>query len=363
MAESNKNIVVCCDGTGNQYGATNTNVVKLFGALDLSDPSAQVGFYDPGVGTGNPRGASTPLRRVLGKAGGLAFGSGLYRNIADGFQYLMGTYEPGDRVYVFGFSRGAYTARALTGMLHMFGLLQPGNTNLIPYVIEMFRKKVPGKKQKASEHFRVAAGFKKTYSRECKPHFIGVWDTVKTVGTWDALKVMAKWQTALPFTYSMPDTSFGRHAIAIDERRSRFRTNLWQARKDNSMQQVWFAGVHSDVGGGYKEPGLSDIALKWMLEGAEHQGLILRPDAYDGIDGKPAEDAHNSLTLAWRPLGWKRRKVRGPGSWNSEKKSWDSKPPSVHRSVEQRIAETGYKPRLPEDHRWAGDDWSSYAED
>lgn len=362
MSSPSRNIVVCCDGTGNQYGETNTNVVKLFGALDLGNPSEQVAFYDPGVGTGNPRGAVTPLRRFFSKVGGLAFGSGIFRNIADGYRYLMETFEPGDRVFVFGFSRGAYTARALTGMLHMMGLLQPGSTNLVPYAMEMYRRRVPKSKRRADSHFKTAAGFKRTYSRECRPHFIGVWDTVKTVGLWDTLKIMARWQTALPFTFTMPDTSFGRHAVSIDEKRSRFRTNLWGARPDNNMQQVWFAGVHCDVGGGYGETGLSDIALRWMLKGAEHRGLLLRPDAFDGITGDAAQPAHNSLTPAWLPLGWKRRKIRGPGTWDEEQRSWHGTAPCLHASVEERMAATGYKPRIPAGTRYVGDDWNSYSE-
>jgi len=362
MSSTGKNVVVCCDGTGNQYGETNTNVVKLYGALDLSRPAEQVAFYDPGVGTGNPRGATTPLRRFLGKVAGLAFGAGIYRNVADAYLYLMEAYEPGDRVFVFGFSRGAYTARALTGMLHMLGLLQPGSANLVPYAIEMYRKRVPKSEKKEAAHFKTADGFKRTYSRECKTHFIGVWDTVKTVGIWDTLKIMARWQTALPFTYKMLGTSYGRHAISIDEKRSRFRTNMWQARSDNHMQQVWFAGVHCDVGGGYGETGLSDIALTWMLEGARHCGLVLRPDALQGLKCDATQKAHNSLTPAWMLLGWKRRKIRGPGVWNEGTRSWESRPPSVHASVKERMEATGYKPRLPEGTRFVGDDWDSYAE-
>ncbi|MHC5011608.1 MAG: DUF2235 domain-containing protein [Planctomycetota bacterium] len=360
--KNGKNIVVCCDGTGNQYGATNTNVVKLFEALDLDDPTRQVGYYDPGVGTGNPRGAITRTRRFFGRVLGLAFGTGIYRNIADAYEYLMETFEEDDRVYVFGFSRGAYTARALTGLLRMCGLLQPGSRSLVPYALEMFRKRVPKKKDKKEKHWAVAAGFKNTYARTCKPHFIGVWDTVKSVGIWDALKLMTKWQTALPFTYAMPDVAFGRHAISIDEKRSRFRPNMWERRADGSMQQVWFAGVHCDVGGGYPEDGLSDIALEWVLKGAEHRGLLLRKDAYAKIDGKATQDAHNSLKLFWMPLGWKRRKVRGPGAWDDATRTWEERPPSVHASVEIRKEETGYEPKLPPGTKYVSDAWEDYSE-
>ncbi len=356
-----KNIVICCDGTGNQYGAANTNVVKLFRALDLSGDAGtqQVAFYDPGVGTGNPRGAITRSRVVASQILGLAFGVGVFRNISDAYRYLMEEYEPGDHVYIFGFSRGAYTARALTGMLHMLGLLHSGSWNQIPYALELYRKRVPKDEDGKAEHFKTARGFKDTFSRECKPHFIGVWDTVKTVGVWDALKIQAKWQTALPYTFSMPDVAFGRHAISIDERRSRFRPNMWSHREDNTMQQVWFAGVHSDIGGGYKESGLSDIALNWMLKGAQHQGLSLRADAYDQIHPAPTQEMHNSLTWKWIAAGWKRRAVRGPGEWNEQTKSWAARPPSVHESVRIRMDSTDYQPGLPADARFVDDGWDS----
>ena len=337
-----KNIVICCDGTGNQYGATNTNVVKLFQALDLGNDATprQVAFYDPGVGTGNPRGAITRTRVFISRVLGLAFGTGIYRNMSDAYGYLMEQYQPDDRVYIFGFSRGAYTARALTGMLHMLGLLQPGSSNLIPYALELYRKRMPKDDVRRSEYFKVARGFKKTYSRVCKPHFIGVWDTVKTVG----------------------HVAFGRHAISIDEKRSRFRPNMWGYRDDNNLQQVWFAGVHSDVGGGYKEFGLSDIALQWMLKGAEHEGLVLRKDAYEDINPKPEQDMHNSLKWYWMPAGWKRRTVRGPGTWNEKTRSWDAHPPAVHESVLARKEKMDYEPSLPAGSRFVDDSWGAYSE-
>ncbi|MCG7932726.1 MAG: DUF2235 domain-containing protein [Candidatus Thiodiazotropha lotti] len=360
-----KNIVICCDGTGNQYGSTNTNVVKLFQAVDLSSDTKpkQVAYYDPGVGTGNPRGFTTRTRVLLSQISGLAFGSGVYRNIADSYLYLMENYEPGDRVYIFGFSRGAYTVRALVGILHMLGLLHSGSSNLVPYALELYRKRIPKEKDKKADYFRIAQGFKRTYSNECKPHFVGVWDTVKTVGIWDALKVMAKWQTTLPYTYSMPDVSFGRHAISIDEKRSRFRSNLWEARGDNNMQQVWFAGVHSDVGGGYSDSGLSDIALTWILKGAQHHGLILRPDAFEQLNPDPTQEMHNSLIKnGWFLLGWKPRSVRGPGKWNQSMKSWQMRPPAIHKSVQTRMEEKDYSPSLPQDIHIVDDSWDSYFE-
>jgi len=158
-----KNIVVCCDGTGNQFGAENSNVVKLYKTL-MCD-AEQIAYYHPGVGTMGARAALTRITQWWTRVLGLAFGYGISDNVADAYQFLMREFQPGDRVYVFGFSRGAYTARALCGMLHIVGLLTDGNDALIPYAIRMIKRK--------HIDFAVAADFKNTFSRECKPHSSG----------------------------------------------------------------------------------------------------------------------------------------------------------------------------------------------
>src|ERR1700733_13121138 len=235
-----KNIVICCDGTGNEFGNKNSNVIKLYKTLVCD--AGQVAYYHPGVGTMGARSALTGIGKWWTRVIGLAFGYGFSDNVADAYQFLMRTFEPDDTVYVFGFSRGAYTARALCGMLHSVGLLSVGNEGLIPYAIRMVKSK--------KIEFGVAADFKKTFSRECKPCFVGVWDTVCSLGwVYDAVH--------FPFTTATknPDLRFVRHAISIDERRAFFRQNLFGT--PNNPQQdvveVWFAGVHSDVGGSYLE--------------------------------------------------------------------------------------------------------------
>src|SRR2546425_7407147 len=134
-----KNIVICCDGTGNQFGEQNSNVVKLYQTL-VSNAS-QIPYYHPGVGTMGTRNALTSIGKWWTRKIGLAFGYGISDNIADAYQFLMRAFEPGDQVYVFGFSRGAYTARALCGMLHVVGLLTEGNEGLIPYAIRMIKRR------------------------------------------------------------------------------------------------------------------------------------------------------------------------------------------------------------------------------
>ena len=236
-----KNIVICCDGTGNEFGDNNSNVVKLYSTLVI-DGRMQIGYYHPGVGTMGAPTATNKLSKAWSIVMGLAFGAGLLTNVGDAYRYLMNTYEEGDRVFLFGFSRGAYTVRALAGVLHMFGLLCPGNDGLIPYITQMYAKKT--RQAGGMKHtFEVAEGFKETFCRDCPLHLVGVWDTVSSVGwTWDPLK--------LPYTAQNPAMLNGRHAVSIDERRCYFRNNLWgPVLTGQNIKQVWFAGVHSDVGG------------------------------------------------------------------------------------------------------------------
>jgi uncharacterized protein (DUF2235 family) len=270
-----KNIVICCDGTGNEFGDHNSNVVKLYSAL-IIDGQRQTGYYHPGVGTMGAPMAHNKISKAWSIAIGLGFGGGLLQNVGDAYRYLMDVYERDDKIFLFGFSRGAYTVRALAGLLHMYGLLCPGNDGLIPYIINLYAKKT--RKAGGMTHtFEVASGFKDTFGRQCPLHFVGLWDTVSSVGwIWDPVK--------LPYTAQNPDMANGRHAVSIDERRCYFRSNLWGPEihtKDvnQNIKQVWFAGVHSDVGGSYSYPvcGLSQITLEWMVCEARQFGLLIDP--------------------------------------------------------------------------------------
>src|SRR5712692_6398951 len=203
-----RNIVVCCDGTANKFGTRNTNVVHLFRTL-VQDPKTQVAYYHPGLGTMGAPGAWTRTSQWLSRLLGLAFGRGLSDDIGAAYVFLMHHYQAGDKLFLFGFSRGAYTVRALAGMLHMFGLIRKGNEPLVPYAIRMLTKL-------DRDTFKVAENFKATFSRECQTYFVGVWDTVSSVGWFrDPLTI--------PYSANNPDIAIGRHAIAIDERRAFFR--------------------------------------------------------------------------------------------------------------------------------------------
>ena len=232
------------------------------------------------------------LGRRVGMALGKGFGAGLQQNIEDAYRYLMDRFEGGDKVFLFGFSRGAYTVRALAGMLYRCGLLQKGSINLIPYASKIYNER--------SRHGK-AAGFKETYGRDCKPYFIGVWDTVGSMG-WC-------WGKKFFDATLNPDVKYGYHAVSIDEKRKKFPVSLWD--EDNkadgqTIEQVWFAGVHSDVGGWYDEVGLSDIALGWMLTKAEEQGLRLKPQCRSKLKPDSSGLYHESRTgwfwRIWRPV-------------------------------------------------------------
>jgi uncharacterized protein (DUF2235 family) len=282
-----RNLVICCDGTNNQFGPENTNVVRLVQVLDR-DPLEQRLYYDPGVGTLPEPGAMTRIMKRLSELYGLAFGAGLTLKVQEAYAYLMDFWEPGDRVYLFGFSRGAYTVRVLAGLLHTLGLLPRGNRNLVPYAMRLFsavRNDGVGASDAQAEYWKLCDGFRWAFARPVfdgdddrrfPVHFLGVWDTVSSVGwVWEPAK--------FPFTAQNPSIDVIRHAVSVDERRRFFRQNLMQKAKnrregepEQDLKELWFAGVHSDVGGGYPEQdgGLWRVAFEWML------GEALPPDAY-----------------------------------------------------------------------------------
>ncbi|MFO7324163.1 MAG: DUF2235 domain-containing protein [Pseudomonadota bacterium] len=326
-----RNIVVCCDGTANQFAVDRTNVVKLLYTLE-HDPDTQVIYYHPGIGTMEAVGAVTKIGRRVTKLLGKAIGYGLETDIRDAYVFLMHNFQPCDRVYMFGFSRGAYTVRAVASLLHMYGLIQPGNEPLVPYAIRMMMaarklqdRSAAGGNGKANEYFQLADDFKDHFSiRNCKPHFVGIWDTVSSVG-WIENPLR------LPWTANAPNIQVGRHAIAIDERRAFFRTNLWRPGKNGGpkdIKQVWFPGVHCDVGGGYPEDesGLSKLALEWMLREATAHGLRVNPARLGHVLGRTGRNAkpdpdgrmHESLKGAWhlaefvpkRHYDWQKKKER-----------------------------------------------------
>jgi uncharacterized protein (DUF2235 family) len=302
--------VVCCDGTANQFAQDRTNVIKLYSAV-VHDTDKQVAFYHPGIGTMEPFGALSPITRKLTRLLGVAVGYGLESDIRDAYVFLMQTCEPGDCIYLFGFSRGAFTVRAVASLIRMYGTIRKGNEPLVPYAIRMLMGIQRAKDQAAAKaYFELAAEFKRTMScGDPRMRFVGIWDTVSSVG-WIENPLH------LPYEANNPDIEIGRHAVSIDERRAFFRSHLWMKNPGvesgpRDVQQVWFPGVHCDVGGGYPEQtsGLSKYALEWMLEEAKAAGLLVNPDKEAEVLGttaskqyvpaSPDAERHESLTGGW----------------------------------------------------------------
>ncbi len=380
-----KNLVVCCDGTDDEFGKNNTNVVRLYSVL-VRQADRQVAFYAPGLGTFPAPGALTPVSKWLTQTMGSAFGLGLSHNIAISYRFLMENHAPGDRIYLFGFSRGAYAVRVLAALTHACGLMDPQNRNLIPYAIDLFKAEATRAKKandleeqrtglKHPLHLPVCTHFKQTFSNTPDIHFMGLWDTVSSVGSiYDPF--------SLPFTHWNPIVQTVRHAVAIDEMRKFFRTNLWSASSSGTdVKQVWFTGDHGDVGGGYPEAesGLAKITLSWMLREAAAAGLAIDNDRLTSIfpasnlvstlaPANPLAAMHNELDRSfWKFAQWIPRR-----HWVRDQETrryalqWDFSPrPTprliesgalIHDTVFERMqADPNYRPvNLPADVRCYG---------
>jgi len=290
-----RNLVVCLDGTSNEPEVDVTNVARLFDMAIKDDD--QLVYYDPGVGTMGARSATTPLGKRLTRFGGLVIGFGVRDNVAEAYSWLMANYRAGDRIYLFGFSRGAYTALALAGMLRTVGLLSPGAENLVPYALKLYARNTSRDVSEAEDkqYWETRGEFGRKFGnpdfvRFAKNvTFLGLWDTVKSVG-W--LNARAKLEQAhWPFTRNVKNVRTGRLAIAIDENRRPFAPYRFDqeqvAERPDDLKAVWFAGVHSDVGGQYADHRLSDIALGWMADEATAAGLRIDVDRYQKLVGAP----------------------------------------------------------------------------
>lgn len=308
-----RNLVLCFDGTNNEFGKENTSVVRLIQSLNR-DPKKQRLYYDPGVGTLPEPGLALPWLKRASELFGLAFGAGLSAKVGQGYSYLMEMYEPGDKVFLFGFSRGAHAARVLAGLLHALGLMPKGNQNLIPYLLRIFKaiqkdkSKTP--EQRLFDYEALCDSFRWTFARPTQSDpqqrrfpvdYLGLWDTVTSVGwVWDPVR--------FPYATNNPSVRCIRHAVAIDERRWFFRQNRWGKLPGQDVDERWFAGSHSDVGGGYREDqgGLWRPAFEWIVMEAKDKGLFLDDDRYQAVLHRTnppefpwKEDLHESLTCGW----------------------------------------------------------------
>jgi len=313
-----RELFVFCDGTNNTLrgGAEETNVVSLYRHLEATLPPTpdveRFFYYDPGVGTPDtlpPAGPVEWLQGALNRAAGLASGKGVYENIASAYLFLMRSWTgPDDRIFIFGFSRGAFTARCVAGMVNLFGIIRQEHEVLIPTLVHTYfsapdeggtrltritkalhrmwsksRKAAaeagaPAKDRTPVRRYAVADEIGRLFAtedgRQAWVHWVGVWDTVESVGMPGPLS------RSNPASANIGDKRYRnvRHALSLDEHRYAFLPRLYEEPEDISDQertfkQRWFPGVHCDVGGSYTERtcGLSDAALDWMCnELAEH---------------------------------------------------------------------------------------------
>lgn len=258
-----KNIVICMDGTWNDKEDANTRTnVALLHDMCLDDGASQITHYLEGVGTDG----------WYDKKLGGVHGVGLSENVREACARLASDYSSGDKVFLFGFSRGAFTARSLAGFVFRCGL--GADDSDIRAMFDAYRDK----DDDAMNHW-------KSVNRTCPIEMIGVWDTVGALGIpVSFLRDAGEKVFSFHDTKLSPEVSFACHALAIDERRASFAPTLWHEEPGDQtrVQQVWFAGVHADVGGGYAERHHSDVALRWMVDAAKSRGLHLGSDpSYD----------------------------------------------------------------------------------
>ncbi len=306
-----KRIIVFADGTWNspEKGLA-TNVLQMArGIKPIANNIEQVVFYDWGVGTD---------RKKI--AGGLT-GAGIDKNILDCYRFIVHNFNEGDQLFFFGFSRGAYTVRSLAGFIRNCGLLKREFADHIPLAYKLYRKrsKATGPNEPLAEKFR-----KDFAVADITPiEFIGAWDTVGALGI------------PVPFWGTLGEREFlfhdiepskiiqhARHALAIDENRIDFEPTLWSEKEGLDLLQVWFSGVHSDIGGGYKEQGLSHIASQWISSEACKFGLQFEPHFLTSIQPNPADKLHNERTGIYRARKESIRDITGLVH-SSAKKRWD----------------------------------------
>ncbi|KAG9308955.1 hypothetical protein JVU11DRAFT_11257 [Chiua virens] len=333
---THRTLVLCFDGTGDQFDTDNSNIIQFFSMLKKDDPNQQMVYYQAGIGTYTIPQIATPGWTKIMKTLDMMIGSSLNAHVMGGYEFLMQNYDAGDKICIFGFSRGAYTARALAGMIHKVGLLPRCNHQQVPFAYKMYTKE-------DNDGWEQSNAFKKAFSINVNIDFVGVWDTVSSVG------VIPR---TLPFTKADDNIRVFRHALSLDERRVRFKANHFnrsteedrnrglrrhemplsvkkipvpslpnvikkhmngqhsshpheqslseleerysQTFTQTDAEEVWFAGVHCDVGGGSVENGtrnsLARISLRWMIRECfrVNTGIMFHRSVFKDIGMDPA---------------------------------------------------------------------------
>ncbi|MEZ5739300.1 MAG: DUF2235 domain-containing protein [Burkholderiaceae bacterium] len=288
-----RNIAVFCDGTNNLWGeGRDTNVVKL-ARLSLADHK-QIVYYDPGVGSNDGLPLNDPIESLIyrfQRVLGFALARGIYGQIAEAYLFICTNFQPGDRIFLFGFSRGAFAARSVGGLINMFGLVPVSMTSLIPSMVQAYFSN-PQRRRKGPSRDEIAADIRASFvpaSRLPTVHFVGVWDTVESVG------IASNLQISNNTSISGKRFAHVRHAVSLHECRQDYRPRLYAEQCDphQTIEQRWFAGVHSDVGGSYAEAGLSNCALQWIARAAIRAGLRVDTRRLRECRGDPLAPAHD----------------------------------------------------------------------
>jgi uncharacterized protein (DUF2235 family) len=316
-----KNIVICADGTWNRPEEdldrdVPSNVLKVARAIAPVSAAGieQVVFYDWGLGSYHD-----------GFTAG-ALGKGINKNIQDCYLFIVQNYNLGDKLYFFGFSRGAFTVRSLAGFMNNCGILKQCDGHLCAEAFKIYKdpKIHPDdefSRQWRNEHSvradidQVSPSERSAYSADGHPkvHFIGVWDTVGALGV--PLSVLSFLNKEHMFHDNKigPNIVTARHALAIDERRDDFRPTVWKQRPEVNIEQVWFAGCHSDIGGGCPSDKdgtrLSDYPLKWITDEATGKGLSFSAHLASGMKSKPTSRLNESYEGKWLLAGQHKRAV------------------------------------------------------
>lgn len=383
-----KNIVILFDGTSNEISSNRTNILRLFGCLQKD--ASQVVFYSPGVGTFGAANSWSYHWRKLVELIGMATGWGIDQSVKEAYSFLATHYDKAqggdsrDRIFIFGFSRGAYTARVLAGFLNCLGLIEKDQLNLLDFAFRAY--KAVNEKGEGSD---VDWAELNLYERLLQPDHppvrcLGLFDTVASVIEWGRFGPRFRLNAATSYN---PSVEAVRHAVAIDERRSMYQPVLWPGGQEyfgnrfksakprpQDARELWFAGFHSDVGGGQPEAesALAKVPLVWMLNEVAPMGLELREttlgEVVMGANPKksyvkpdPKGRAHDSMNFLWALIefiprrvppqdrGWRRSFLGLYIPLFSRRRITEGS--ILHRSVVERGA---LAPNVPTDHKVEG---------
>ncbi len=333
-----KRIVIACDGTWNRPEEDPekdhpTNVLKLARAVAPADTEGvqQVVFYDWGVGSYHD------------KVKGGAFGAGIDKNIMDAYRFIVQNYDPEDELFLFGFSRGSYTVRSLAGMLFNCGVLRRPKANLIQRAYDMYKDREVHPDDATSDRFRR----RNSVRTDLRIRFVGVFDTVGSLGVPFRMFGFLNEKHLFHDNKIGPIIDCARHALAIDEQRDDFEPTIWKKRRGLDLRQLWFAGVHSDVGGGYAPDDrgrtLSDIPLEWVMGEAALAGLALEGHLEKGLRGDPRAEQHDELEGFYRVLGVHRRPLAaGTGIHPSVRQRWQRRSTYRPKKLVQHVERHGW---------------------